>query len=197
MTALDDAVELLASGGLIVMPTDTVYGIAARPDDPAATSALFEAKGRPRDLELPILVSSMGQAEDVARFDERALRLAEAFWPGALTLILPRGERSTGWDLGGDPATIGVRMPDHLLALALLGAIGPLAVTSANPSGVPPLADTDALVEAFGDRVGLYLCEERLLAGVASTVVDLAHGGARVLRQGSVPDEAITAAAGE
>lgn len=186
MSALDDAAAALADCALVVIPTDTVYGLAARPDDPSATGRLFEAKGRPRQLELPILVANADQAERVARLDDRARVLGERFWPGALTLVLPRTPEARNWDLGGDPDTVGVRIPDHPLALALLETTGPLAVTSANPSGVPPLRDAGSLVAAFGDRVAIYLCEEVPLEGVASTVVDLAHGEPEVLREGAV-----------
>lgn len=186
MSALDDAAAALADGALVVIPTDTVYGLAARPDDPSATARLFEAKGRPRRLELPILVANADQAERVALLDDRARVLGERFWPGALTLVLPRTPEVRSWDLGGDPDTVGVRIPDHPLALALLETTGPLAVTSANPSGVPPLREGESLVAAFGDRVAIYLCEEAPLEGVASTVVDLAHGEPEVLREGAV-----------
>jgi len=131
-------------------------------------------------------VANADQAERVARLDDRARVLGERFWPGALTLVLPRTPEARNWDLGGDPDTVGVRIPDHPLALALLETTGPLAVTSANPSGVPPLRDAASLVAAFGDRVAIYLCEEASLAGVASTVVDLAHGEPEVLREGAV-----------
>lgn len=186
---VEDAAAAALAGGLIVIPTDTVYGIGTRPDDPAAVGRLFEAKGRPRDLELPVLASSAEAAAEVAVFDERAERLAAEHWPGPLTLVLPRTDRSRGWNIGGDPATIGVRMPHHPLALAVLSRTGPLAVTSANRSGEPTPDTCEGLEAVFGDAVSVYLCEERPLAGLPSTVVDLAHGEARVLRRGGV-DEA-------
>ncbi len=173
-------------GELIVMPTDTVYGVGTRPDRPAATASLFAAKGRPRDLELPVLVASPASAWDVAVMDERAARLAAALWPGALTLVLPRSAGSVTWDLGGDPATIGVRVPRHPLALSVLDGAGPLAMTSANRSGEPPVSTCSELVEVFGDAVSVYLCEDVPLPGRASTVLDLAHGEPRILREGEV-----------
>jgi tRNA threonylcarbamoyl adenosine modification protein (Sua5/YciO/YrdC/YwlC family) len=181
-----EAVEVARGGRLIVLPTDTVYGIGTRPDDPAATDRLFAAKSRPRELELPILVSTATEARTLARFDPRAERLAGACWPGALTLVLPRTEASAGWELGGDPATVGVRVPHHPLALAVLAATGPLAVTSANRSGEPPGRSCDELQAAFGDAVDLYLCQDEPLDGRASSVIDLAHGPARLLRAGSI-----------
>jgi L-threonylcarbamoyladenylate synthase len=188
---VSEAADAARAGRLIVLPTDTVYGIGTRPDDPAATERLFDAKARPRDLELPILAATAAEARTLARFDARADRLAGACWPGALTLVLPRTGVSTGWELGGDPATVGVRVPHHPLALAVLAATGPLAVTSANRSGAPPARTCDDLQAAFGDAVDVYLCQDEPLEGMASSVVDLAHGSARLLRAGSVASEAI------
>lgn len=173
-------------GELIVFPTDTVYGIGTRPDDPAAIARVFEAKRRPRDLELPVLVAGRAAARAVAAFDDRAEHLAGSLWPGPLTLVLPRGADAAPWDLGGDPATVGVRAPRHPLALALLAATGPLAVTSANISGHPPARSCERLHDLFGDRVAVYLCQEQPLEGAPSTVLDLAHGRPRVLREGAL-----------
>jgi L-threonylcarbamoyladenylate synthase len=189
--ALRDAATAARAGELIVFPTDTVYGIGTRPDDPAATARLFEAKRRPRDLEFPILVATVEAARAVAAFDERAERLAAALWPGPLTLVLSRGADAAGWDLGGDPATVGVRAPHHPLALALLADTGPLAVTSANLSGTPPAETCDELQGLFADQVAVYLCQELPLAGAASTVLDLAHGPATIIREGSLTREAL------
>ena len=191
MAPLGDAAAAARRGELIVFPTDTVYGIGTRPDDAGATGRVFEAKGRPRDLELPVLVATMAEARAVAVFDERAERLAAALWPGSLTLVLPRGADASGWDLGGDPATVGVRAPHHPLALALLADAGPLAVTSANLSGRPPAETCDELQATFGDRVAVYLCQDVPLAGVASTILDLAHGPATIVREGSLRREAL------
>jgi L-threonylcarbamoyladenylate synthase len=183
---LEDAVRATTRGELVVFPTDTVYGLGTRPDDAAATGRVFTAKRRPRDLELPVLVASLDQARGVGVFDERAERLAGAFWPGALTLIVPRAEAALGWDLGEEPATVGVRMPHHVLALALLAGAGPLAVTSANRSGEPTPLDCDGLVRTFGDLVAVYLCQPEPPAGSPSTVLDLTGAEPCVLREGSV-----------
>ena len=188
---LEDGIGAALRGELIVLPTDTVYGIGTRPDVPDATAALFAAKGRPRDLELPVLVPSVASAADLAVLDERAHRLAVALWPGALTIVAPRTAESRPWDLGGDPDTIGVRVPRHPLALAVLAGTGPLAVSSANRSGEPPPADCEDLVSVFGDAVSVYLCEEAPLPGTASTVVDLAHGEPSILREGAVDERTI------
>jgi L-threonylcarbamoyladenylate synthase len=186
-----DAALAAGRGELIVFPTDTVYGLGSRPDDPVATARVFEAKQRSRDLELPVLVATVTAARAVASFDERAERLAGALWPGPLTLVLPRGAEASGWDLGGDPATVGLRVPHHPLALALLAETGPLAVTSANRSGGTPVETCDELQSLFGEDVAIYLCQDERLEGVASTVLDLAHGPASILRQGALPREAI------
>lgn len=191
---LREAIRAAKAGRPIVFPTDTVYGIGTRPDDPAATARLFEAKGRPRELELPVLVASVADARAIAIFEERAEALALRYWAGPLTLVLPRTDASAGWDLGGDPATVGVRVPHHPLALAVLAETGPLAVTSANRSGAPTPATCEELHEIFGDAVEVYLCEAEPLAGRPSTVVDLAHGEPRVLRQGAVREDEVLAA---
>lgn len=191
MSAIDDAAVAVRDGSLVVFPTDTVYGIGSRPDVPQATRRLFEAKGRPTELELPVLASSRVELERVAVFDERALLLADRFWPGPLTLILPRGEESRGWDLGGDPSTVGVRIPRHRLASLVLEVTGPMAVTSANLSGKPPLTKAEELVACFGEAVVVYICEERPVPGIASTVADLAHGPMRLIREGVVLESAL------
>ena len=181
---VEEAAGSALAGGLIVFPTDTVYGLATRPDEPSATARLFQAKGRSRELELPILVASVEAAREVAAFDERSAALAGRFWPGPLTLVLARSEASHGWELGGDGSTVGVRMPHHPLALAVLARTGPLAVTSANRSGEPTPATCEELVRVFGDAVEVYVCQEEPLAGSASTVLDLAGPHARILRAG-------------
>ncbi len=191
---LAEAAEAALAGLLIVLPTDTVYGIGTRPDDPAATARLFEAKGRPRELALPVLVASREQAERIAAFDERARALAGRFWPGALSLVLPRTELSLPWALGEEPSTIAVRMPHHPLALALLARTGPLAVTSANRSGEPTPTTCEGLQEVFGDAVAVYLCQAEPLAGSPSTVVDLTGPEPRVLRAGALAEGELRAA---
>lgn len=181
-----EAVAAARRGALIVLPTDTVYGICARPDDPAATARLFAAKGRPSELTLPVLVANATEARLLARFDDRARRFADACWPGALTIVLPRSPASEPWDLGGDVDTIGLRVPDHPLALAVLAGAGPLAATSANRSGEPPATTAEDLVATFGDDVEVYLCEREPLVGRASTVVSLAGATPEVLRLGDL-----------
>jgi tRNA threonylcarbamoyl adenosine modification protein (Sua5/YciO/YrdC/YwlC family) len=182
------AADAALAGRLIVLPTDTVYGIGTRPDDPSATRALFEAKGRPRDLELPVLVATVPQARAIAAFDDRADRVA-SLWPGAVTIVLPRTAASAMWDLGGTPETIGVRVPHDPTALAVLARTGPLAVTSANRSGRATPASCDGLQQIFGDLVDVYLCDEAPRQLSPSTVVDLSAPDARILRAGSLDAE--------
>ncbi len=191
---VEDAARAALAGELVVFPTDTVYGIGTRPDDPAATARLFEAKGRPRDLELPVLASTGAAARELAVFDARAEALTARHWPGPVTVVLPRSARSAAWELGGDPGTIGIRVPHHPLALALLARTGPLAVTSANRSGEPTPHGCDGLERAFGDRVSVYVCLDEPLRGKASTVVDLAHGELVLLRRGTVSEASVRAA---
>ena len=186
-----EAAAAARRGELVVLPTDTVYGIGTRPDDPAATARLFAAKRRPPDLTLPILVASRNEARDVAVFDERAERVAAGTWPGAVTLVLPRTPATRAWRLGADADTVGVRMPAHPLALALLARTGPLAVSSANRSGQAPARTCDELVAAFGELVTVYLCSEEPLRGAASTVVDLTGPDPAILRRGDVDEDEI------
>jgi tRNA threonylcarbamoyl adenosine modification protein (Sua5/YciO/YrdC/YwlC family) len=184
------AIAATQRGELIVFPTDTVYGIAAAPDDPAAAARLFDAKQRPRDLTLPILAGSMEDARSVGMLDDRAERLAAALWPGPLTLVVPRTARSAPWQLGGDDASVGVRIPAHRLARAVLAG-GPLATTSANRSGEPPATTCDDLHAVFGDEVALYLCDDEPLLGRASTVVSLLGPEPVVLRAGDIDADAV------
>jgi L-threonylcarbamoyladenylate synthase len=195
--AIDDAAEAIAEGLLVVFPTETVYAIACRPDDPEATGRLFEAKRRPARLSLPVLTPDVPTAWRLGRRSTVASAFADAFWPGPLTIVLPRTNASAGWDLGERPGTIGLRVPDHPLATALMSRAGPLAATSANVSGEPPVGDTAGLVWTFGDRVGVYLVlpEEGSLEGEPSTVVELARRKLLVLREGAISPDRLRAVA--
>lgn len=188
---LEVAAEALAAGQAVVFPTETVYGLASRPDISGATDGLFETKRRPRDLALPVLAAGAGDAAGVAVFDGRAWALAGRFWPGPLTMVLPRTPRARNWDLGAEPETIGVRVPDHAVALALLARTGPLAVTSANLSGELTPTTCDGIRASLGDSVAVYLCSEKAPGNVPSTVVDLIAAEIRVLREGSIAPDAV------
>jgi L-threonylcarbamoyladenylate synthase len=187
-TAMDAAAQALKAGELVVVPTDTVYGIGARPDRKKATAALFSAKRRSRDLTLPVLAASVEDAARVGVLDDRARGLGDRFWPGGLTLVLPRSELSRRWDLGDERSTVGVRVPDHPLALDLLRITGPLAVTSANLSGGPTPSDCPGVRSLFGQAVAVYLCAGPVGA-VASSVVDLSRPEPQILREGAIPAE--------
>ncbi|HEY7660221.1 MAG TPA: L-threonylcarbamoyladenylate synthase, partial [Actinomycetota bacterium] len=157
----------------------------------AATNRLFEAKGRPRELELPVLVPSVESAREIAAFDERAEVLAARFWGGPLTIVLPRTAASRDWELGGDPETIGVRLPKHPIALELLMLTGPMAVTSANRSGEPTPGTGAEIERLFGDAVSVYFGRGESLTQLPSTVVDLAHGIPVILRAGVIGEREV------
>ncbi len=190
-TVVAEAEEALRAGRLVVIPTDTVYGVAALPGVPGAVEALFAAKGRPEDKAIPVLGASAADLEAVARFDDAAQRIAARFWPGPLTLVLPRAEAFMV-DLGGrDGDTVAVRVPSHDVALELLGRCGPLAVTSANRSGQPEASTVDGARAVLGDAVSIYL-DGGECAGVPSTVASLV-GGLNVLRPGPLSEEDLRA----
>ena len=205
--SLQPACDHLRAGGIVILPTDTVYGIGCNAADAGAVERLLAAKGRGRQMPPPVLVADAADLTGlVAQVPEAARALMEAFWPGALTLILEADETLT-WDLGETGGTLAVRMPAHELALNLLRSSGPLAVTSANPTGAPPATDAASARAAFPGRVrgteelaqdagaaGAVRREDILLLDggatpgpVPSTIVTLAgeHARApRILRQG-------------
>lgn len=190
MIPVEEAAGILRNGGLAVIPTDTVYGLAAHLDHPRAIAAIFEAKGRPPEKPIPVLGSDVEQLSSVAMFDDRAQHLAARLWPGPLTLILPRAP-GFGTDLGGDEhRNVGVRVPKQPLALELLRATGPLAVTSANRSGEKEAMTIEEASEVLGDSVSCYLDGGRCV-GVPSTIVFLA-GERRLLREGTIPAALVT-----
>ena len=180
------AAAAVERGRRIVVPTDTVYGIAARLDRPAGLVAIFEAKARPSGLALPVLVSGLGQARALARFDERAEALAGAFWPGALTIVLARNP-SLMAAIGGDGTSVGMRVPDHPALAPLLAETGPLATSSANTSGRPTPDAIQEIQAIFGDAVAVYLDGGSAQAGPPSTVVRLTGREPILLREGGVP----------
>ena len=176
------ATHTLRTGGLVVLPTDTVYGLAADAFSPRAVDALLAAKGRGRDMPVPVLVSSREMFEAVAsELTDKARALADACWPGALTLVV-RHSPALAWDLGESRGTVAVRMPDHALAVELIAATGPLAVSSANRTGLSP-ATTAADAEAMlGDEVEVYLDGGPSPASTPSTIVDVTGEVPRLLR---------------
>ena len=185
-TVVLQAVRALAQGLPIGIPTDTVYGLAVDPFRAGATDRIFAAKRRPRDVSLPLLVSGVEQALSVSTaVPARALELMARYWPGPLTIVIP-AKPGLAADLGDDEATVGVRAPDHPVPLALCAAIGPLATTSANRHGEPPMTTAAEVDAAFGDALGVVL-DGGICAGSPSTVVDCTGEELKLLREGRIP----------
>jgi len=186
-SALDAAAEALAAGAPVVLPTDTVYGIAVEPTRPGATDRLFAVKERPRTAALPVLVASVDQAVELSGgLPPPAAALADAFWPGGLTLVVPR-RPGLALDLGGeDEVTVGLRLPDHPVPVALADRVGPLAATSANRHGRPTPASAAEVGAELGAAVELVL-DGGECRGAPSTVVACTADGVTVLREGRVP----------
>jgi tRNA threonylcarbamoyl adenosine modification protein (Sua5/YciO/YrdC/YwlC family) len=182
---LDAARQAIRNGELIVMPTDTVYGIGADAFSPDAVAALLQAKGRGRDMPVPVLVGSPAAFRGIARANKAVDAFIEAFWPGGLTLICSE-QPSLRWDLGETSGTVAVRMPDHQLALEVLTETGPLAVSSANVSGFAPAKTAAQAREQLDDSVAVYLEAGPSKLGTPSTIMDMTGEVPRVLRSGVV-----------
>jgi tRNA threonylcarbamoyl adenosine modification protein (Sua5/YciO/YrdC/YwlC family) len=196
-SGLEAAAHAARAGGLVVMPTDTVYGIGADAFDAAAVRALLAAKGRGPDMPVPVLVGSWSTIDGlVMAVPPTARTLIEAFWPGGLSLVVEHAP-SLSWDLGDARGTVMIRMPLHPVALDLLRLVGPMAVSSANRSGSPPATTAAAAHTQLGDDVSVYLDAGDSPIGVASTVIDLTADIPRVLRQGAVSVERIRDVIGE
>lgn len=191
--ALDAASVAISNGKLIVLPTDTVYGVGADAFNPAAVANLLAAKGRGRQMPPPVLVGTKETADALAdNLPEAARTLIDAFWPGALTIIVT-AQPSLSWDLGETAGTVALRMPDSEPALNLLQRTGPLAVSSANKTGMPAAMTVGEASDMLGDSIGLYLDGGRAGGGVASTIVDLTSEPYRIVRQGAIERERIAA----
>jgi len=196
-SGLEAAAHAARAGGLVVMPTDTVYGIGADAFDAAAVRALLAAKGRGPDMPVPVLVGSWSTIDGlVMAVPPTARTLIEAFWPGGLSLVVEHAP-SLSWDLGDARGTVMIRMPLHPVALDLLRLVGPMAVSSANRSGSPPATTAASAYDQLGDDVSVYLDAGGSPIGVASTVIDLTAEVPRVLRQGAVSIERIRDVIGE
>lgn len=180
------AAKALVAGQIVGIPTDTVYGLAADVLHTNAADRLFTAKRRPRQLDLPVLVADVEQALSLATaVPDVARRLMDTWWPGALTIVLPR-RPDLEVDLGDDEATIGVRCPDHEIPVALCRAVGPLATTSANLHGEDTATTAAEVRAAFGDSVAFVL-DGGTCAGSPSTVVDCTGHDVKLLREGRIP----------
>jgi L-threonylcarbamoyladenylate synthase len=185
------AVGALKGGRLVVMPTDTVYGIGADAFDNTAVAALLSAKGRGRDMPVGVLVGSWHTIEGlVYTVPDGARELIRAFWPGALSLVVAQAP-SLQWDLGDARGTVMLRMPLHPVAIELLREVGPMAVSSANISGHPPAVNAAEARSQLGDLVDVYLDAGPSEQQAASTIVDLTGDTPRLLRAGPVSVERI------
>ena len=189
--AVAEAAAAVRSGRLVVMPTDTVYGIGADAFDSGAVASLLAAKGRGRDMPVGVLVGSWHTIEGlVYAVPDSARELIRAFWPGALSLVV-RQAPSLQWDLGDARGTVMLRMPLHPVALELLRRTGPMAVSSANVSGHPPATTAGEAQRQLGDLVEVYLDGGPSPEQAASTIVDLTVQPPRILREGPVSVEAV------
>ena len=189
----------IGRGELVVIPTDTVYGLAADAFSPQAVQRLLDAKGRTRQSPPPVLIPSTATLEALATdIPDAARALVQEFWPGGLTLIL-RATPSLAWDLGDTGGTVALRMPADDLALELLADTGPLAVSSANLTGEPAAMTAANAVGMLGDSVAVYLDGGARTGGVASTIVDATDpaGLLRIVRQGAVSAESLRAIVGD
>lgn len=192
---IEEAAEVLLAGGAVVLPTDTVYGLAALPSVPGATADLFRLKARSDQQPMAVLVADVDQAGelvDVAALSPTVVGWMERLWPGALTLVLPRAASCAGLELGGSSQTVGVRCPDHDLLRALARRVGPLATTSANRHGDPTPRSATEAAEALDGPVRLVI-DGGPAGTMASTVVDATVDPWVLLRSGGITEEALRA----
>lgn len=196
-SAIGRAAEALRKGLLVIYPTETFYGLACDPRNPAAVDRIFEAKGRPERMALPLIAGDRDALVLCAgTLPDQAGRLMDAFWPGPLTLVLPAADDLPPRLLGGGH-TVGVRVSSHPVASALARAMGgPIVATSANRSGAPPPSTADEAAQALGDSVAIILDGGSTRGGSASTVLDLTADPPRLLRSGAVSSGAIETALG-
>jgi L-threonylcarbamoyladenylate synthase len=185
------AAQAAGRGELVVMPTDTVYGLGCDAFSSSGVAALLSAKGRGRDMPVPVLVGSPRTLGGLAETLTQQVRdLVEAFWPGPLTVVV-RQAPSLVWDLGDAAGTVAVRMPLHPVAIELLREVGPMAVSSANKSGQPPATTLDQAAEQLGDTVNVYLDGGPCAAPIPSTIVDLSGTVPVLLRVGALDAQTI------
>lgn len=196
--AIREAASILRRGGLVGMPTETVYGLAGDATNPRAVAGIFAAKERPAFNPLIIHVGSLAVARTIALFEADALRLAATFWPGPLTLVLNRLDQAPIADLAmAGLSSIAIRIPAHPVAQALLGAFGgPLAAPSANPSGRISATEASHVARGLTGKVDIILDAGPSALGLESTIIGFTGGPARLLRQGAIPEEAIQSVIG-
>ncbi|MGW9626985.1 L-threonylcarbamoyladenylate synthase [Microbacterium sp. NPDC055521] len=206
LAGMRHARQAIARGELVVLPTDTVYGIAADAFSPAAVQRLLDAKGRGRDMPPPVLVAGQDMLKALVETVPAPVQsLVDTFWPGGLTIVLP-AQPSLTWDLGETKGTVAVRMPDRRIALELLAETGPLAVSSANLSGRDAAIIASDAEAMLGDSVAVYLEEGYSETGVPSTIVDATSlvaapegetATVRILREGAVTREQLSEVLGD
>jgi tRNA threonylcarbamoyl adenosine modification protein (Sua5/YciO/YrdC/YwlC family) len=185
---IDAVIGALLTGLVVGIPTDTVYGLAVDPRSPGATDLLFALKDRPSTVELPVLVADVEQAEALVGpngMPSVARQLVARFWPGSLTIVMAR-RPGLDWDLGGDGGSIGLRCPLYPAVQELCRRVGPLATTSANRHGQPPITTAAGVVDEFGDGVASVL-DGGVCDGTPSTVIAVSGTSVRCLRDGAVP----------
>jgi L-threonylcarbamoyladenylate synthase len=188
------AIDVLRSGGVVALPTDTVYGIAVALETRGGVERLFEVKRRPPDKGIMLLLEGADQAAQIGVMNPAAIALAAACWPGGLTVVVAqRSDVTLPPVLTGGTATIGLRVPDHPAPRALALGLGPLPTTSANVSGVPEARDATEIEAQLGDAIDLILDGGPAHGGPASTVVDCSGASPRVLRVGAVPVDRVIA----
>ncbi|MEV6202093.1 L-threonylcarbamoyladenylate synthase [Streptomyces sp. NPDC051771] len=188
-TGLREAASAVRRGELVVLPTDTVYGLGADAFGSEAVAELLAAKGRGRGMPTPVLIGSPNTLHGlVTDFSEHAWELVDAFWPGPLTLVA-RHQPSLQWDLGDTRGTVAIRMPLHPVAIELLTEVGPMAVSSANLSGHPAPEDCDAAQQMLGDSVSVYLDGGPTPGNVPSSIVDVTGRIPVLLREGALSPE--------
>lgn len=190
-----EAIALLRAGGIVALPTDTVYGIAADLALPDAIERLFAAKQRPPEKAVAVLLADAEQAAELGEVSPAAAVLAQRFWPGGLTLVLPvRPQARLPRILADGTPTIGVRVPDHATPRALAAVLGPLPTTSANRSGEPDARDAGEILERLGESLALVIDGGPIRGGPSSTVVDCTLDWPSILRDGAIPSATIAAA---
>jgi len=191
--AIPRALEILKAGGLVALPTDTVYGVGALAFNGKAVESIYAAKDRPVEKAIPVLIGDLGDAEKVgADIPDSARRLATRFWPGPLTILVPK--RADLPESVSATQTVGVRVPDHEVARVLLRAAGPMAVTSANISGGQSPVTAEEVYKQLGGRIDLIIDGGKTPGGIPSTLVDCTAASLKVLREGPITLEALLSA---
>lgn len=190
--SLNLALTTIRQGGLVAFPTDTVYGVGASAFNSKAVADLYRVKGRGSEKPIPVMIADLQDLDQVAEpVPETGLQLAQRFWPGAITLVLPKRKELP--KEVSETSRIGVRVPDHAFAQSLLTESGPLAVTSANRSGEPSACSLDEVLEALGGKIEIVVDGGITAGGIPSTVVDCTRSPVRVLREGPISSKSIFA----